>query len=230
MRHAAAIFLIVFVGSLHAAETAKVEKPAGTLLNFSAEASQSVANDLARATVFAEATDVQSAEVARKVNGAIAQALATAKTFSEVKTRSGSTWTSPVYGKSERSIESWHMRSELQLESRNLVALSDLLGKLQAGLGVSQVNLQPADETRRKAEEQATMDALNAFQDKAQRIAANFKKNYRIVHMDINSGSQGPIYPMARGAMMKMDAAPLPIEGGESTVSITVSGEIELVD
>ena len=85
------------------ASAADEKKPSGTLLNFSAEASQTVANDLARATVFVEATDAQSGEVARKVNAAIAQALATAKGSADVKTRSGSIWTSPVYGKNGRN-------------------------------------------------------------------------------------------------------------------------------
>lgn len=227
MRHIAAVFLLAWAACLHAAETAK---PAGTLLSFSAEASQNVVNDLARATVFAEATDTQSAEVARKVNTALAQAITTAKTFPDVKTRSGSTWTSPVFGKTGRTIESWQMRSELQLESQNITALSELIGKLQTTLGVSQITLQAAPETRRKAEDQATLDALNAFRDKAQRIAANFKKYYRIVHMNVESGNSGPVYPMARAAMMKSEAAPMPIEGGDSIVSVTVSGEIELVD
>ena len=48
--------------------------------------------------------------------------------------------------------------------------------------------------------------------------------------MNINGGSQGPVYPMVRSAMMKMDAAPMPIEGGDSVVTVSVSGEIELID
>lgn len=227
VRKLAAAFFLAWTSSLFAADAAK---PVGTLLNFSAEASQTVSNDLARATVFAEATGTQSGEVAQKVNAAIAQALSTAKRFAEVKARSGSTWTAPVYGKTGRNIESWQMRSELLLESQNLAALSELIGVLQGSLAVSQITLQVAPETRRKAEEQATRDALNAFQAKAQRIAGNFKKYYKIVRMDIDAGSQGPVYPMARAAMTKAEAAPLPIEGGESVIGVTVSGEIELVD
>ena len=206
------------------------KKPPGTLLTFSVDASQTVANDLARATVFAEATDAQSGEVARKVNAAMAKAIAVAKTYPDVKTKTGSTWTSPVYGKNGRTIESWTMRSEIQLESQKIAALGELVGKLQGDLAVSQITLQPATETRRKAEELATLEALNAFQAKAQMIASNFKKFYRVINMNINGGSQGPVYPMVRSAMMKMDAAPMPIEGGDSVVTVSVSGEIELID
>ena len=206
------------------------KKPAGTLLSFSVDASQTVANDLARATIFAEATDPQSAEVARKVNAIMARAIAISKTYPEIRTKTGTTWTSPVFGKNGRTIESWNMRSELQLESAKIAALGELVGKLQGETAVSQITLQPATETRRKAEESATLEALNAFQAKAQTIASNFKKFYRIINMNISGGNQGPVYPMMRSAMMKADAAPMPIEGGDSTVTVTVSGEIELID
>ena len=205
-------------------------KPAGTLLSFSVDASQTVTNDLARATVFAEATDAQTAEVARKVNTFMAKALAVAKNYPDIKTKTGSTWTSPVYGKNGRTIESWNMRSEIQLESQKVAALGELVGKLQNDLAVSQITLQPSTETRRKAEEQATLDALNAFQAKALLIASNFKKFYRVINMNISAGNQGPVYPMVRSAMMKMDAAPMPIEAGDSVVTVSVSGEIELID
>lgn len=229
MRSAVTVFLVCWTAWLHAAETVK---PIGTIVAFSIEASQSIANDLARATVFAESTDASSAAVARKVSDMMAQAIATAKGFPEVKTQSGSTWTSPLYGKNGRSIESWQMRSELELESRNIAALGELLGKLQSNLGVSRIQLQPAAATRKKAEELATQEAMNAFQEKAQRIASNYKKYYKIIRMNIDTNSQLPTYPMMRGAaVMKMeDAAPMPIESGETLVSATVSGEIELVD
>lgn len=228
MRKLVALLFLAFTGSLSAAEPAKLT---GTLVNFSAEARLTVPNDLARATVFVEATGAQSTEVARKVNTTISEALAIAKPYADIKARSGATWTSPVYGKSGRSIDAWRMRSELLLESQDIASLGKLVGKLQDSLGVSQITLQAAPETRRKAEEQATLDALNAFQAKAQRIAANFKKYYRIVRMNIDTGSQGPVYPMAeRAMMMQAEAAPMQIEGGESVISVTVNGEIELVD
>ena len=121
------------------------------------------------------------------------------------------------------------LREQLN-QAQKLTALGELVGKLQGELAVSQITLQPSPETRRKSEDQATLDALNAFQAKAQTIAGNFKKFYRIITMNVNSGSQGPVYPMVRSAMMKAEAAPMPMEGGDSAVTVTVSGEIELVD
>lgn len=223
------IAVCIAIASFHA--VAEDKKPQGTLVGFSTEASQTVANDLAHATLFAQANAPTSAEVARKVNDLIKDALTKAKATPEVKAKSGGTWTSPLYDKNGRNIVGWQMRSELQLESQNVTALSDLVGKLQETLGVSQISFQPALDTRRRAEEQATLDALNAFQAKAQRIAGNFKKYYRVVRMNVDSAGSAPIRPYARDVMaMKAEAAPMPLEGGDSTVSVTVNGEIELVD
>lgn len=223
------IAVCLAIVSLHA--VAEDKKPQGTLITFSLKASQPVANDQAHATLFAQANAPTSAEVSRKVNDMIRDALARAKAVPDVKAKSGSTWTSPMYDKNGRNIVGWQMRSELQLESQNVAALSDLVGKLQETLGVSQIYFQPAPETRRRAEEQVTLDALNAFQAKAQRIAGNFKKYYRVVRMNVDGAGAAPIRPFARDAvMMKTEAAPMPMEGGDSAVSVTVNGEIELVD
>jgi len=41
-----------------------------------------------------------------------------------------------MHGKLGRTIEAWRMRSEILLETRDMAALSELLGKLQATLSV----------------------------------------------------------------------------------------------
>lgn len=205
-------------------------KPVGALVDFSIDASRTAHNDLARATAFAEVTETTPGEAARKVNSAIAQALAMAKAYAAVKTRSGSTWTFPSYAKNGRGIDSWRVHSELQFESRDVAALSELLGKLQAAnLGVGQIGLAPAPETRKKAEDEAMREAIAAFQEKAQRIAALLGKSYRIKQMNIGGSGPAPMFAMARRAT-SLEAAPMPIEAGESTVTINISGQIELTE
>ena len=149
--------------------------------------------------------------------------------FSKVKTQSSGTHTYPTYGKEGR-ISGWRMRSELLLESRDMTALSELLGRLQETLAVSQLVLQPSPETRKKAEEEAMLEALAAFQAKASLIAGALKKSYCIRQMNIGSAGQPPVMPMMmRSARMDAaEAAPAPIEAGESMVSVTISGQIEL--
>jgi predicted secreted protein len=173
----------------------------GTLIELSAEASRVTSNDLFRATVFAEASHANSATVARQINQQIAAALATAKDYPTVKVRTGGTQTYPMYG------------------------------KLQSSLGVSQIAATPAPETAQKAEADATIAAIQAFRERAGLIAGTLGKKYKIREMNIGSNNRGPVYPMMRGkTMMAAEAAPMPIEGGESQAVVNINGKIELTD
>jgi predicted secreted protein len=206
-------------------------KPAGTLIDFRVDVQKSVANDLGRATAYSEISGSDAAEVARKVKAAIADGLATAKAQAGVTVKSGNTHTYPVYSKGGRTIESWRMRSEITLESRDAAALSTAVGKLQGALAVSNINFSPATETRRKAEDDATLEAIDAFRSKAERIATSMRKNYRIRQMSVNSSHPQQSYPVARSAMlMAAEAAPMPVEAGESNITVNVSGQIELAE
>lgn len=220
-----ALPFLVLAASIHAAEPAA---PQGTLVELSAEAGRQAPNDLARATVFAEASDANAAELAKRINATIAAALQTAKAHPGVRARSGTTQTYPNYGKAGTRIENWRMRSEILLETRDVAALSELLGKLQANLGVGNIALSPAPETRARVEEQATLDAIAAFQARAKLIAGALGAPFRIRQIAVQGAGRPPVGPIMRSAMMAEAAAP--IEAGESTVNVSVSGQIELIE
>ena len=224
------LFMAIIVGvTASTGLAAEDSKPKGTLIDLSAEASRSAPNDMARTTVYAEVRGPNPAELAKQVNSTIDTALQTAKAFTKIKTQSSGTHTYPTYGKEGR-ISGWRMRSELLLESRDMTALSELLGKLQETLAVNRLVLQPSPETRKKAEEAAMLEAIAAFQAKANLIAGALKKSYCIRQMNIGNAGQPPVVPMMmRSARMDAaEAAPAPIEAGESMVSVTISGQIEL--
>lgn len=205
---------------------------AGTLIDLSADASRPAANDQVRAVVYSEANGLNPAEVSRRVNQEVAEALKVIKAKSGVTVKSGQQATYPVYGK-EQKIESWRMRSELILESKDLGAVSDLLGKLQQmKLAVGNVSQMPSAETRRQVEDETTRDAIRAFQSRAAVVADQLGKKWQIKQMTIQQGGQYP-QPMmraARGVAMMADAAPAPLEAGESQLATSIHGQIELAD
>ena len=90
-----AVMLGFFSSPSPAAEEAK---PKGALVDFSVEASRSAPNDMARATVYAEASGANPAELAGRVNSTINAALKTARTFPKIKTQSSGVRTYPSYG------------------------------------------------------------------------------------------------------------------------------------
>lgn len=205
---------------------------AGTLIELSAEASLPAANDLIRATVFAEANAADPAEVARKVNQDLNEALRVIKAKPGVSVKSGSQHTSPIYANT-RKIDGWRMRAELQLESKDGAAISDLLARLQQmKLAIGNVSQRPAPDTRKQAEEAVLQDAIRAFEARAAIIGRALDKSYKIKKLSIQQSGGAMPMPMLRAARAEMaaDVAAVPLEGGESQISATVSGEIELAD
>lgn len=202
-----------------------------TTVDLAAEASRPAVNDQVRAVVFAEAQGGNPAELARRVNQDIAAALLLIRGKNGVSVKTGHQSTYPVYGRDQK-IENWRMRSELVLESRDLAAVSELLGELQQRrLAVGQVSQMPSPETRRKVEDEATRDAIKAFQERAAVIADSLGKKWTIKQLSVSQQGATPPMPVFRAAKAMMaEAMPAPMEAGESQLTTTVSGQIELAE
>ena len=159
---------------------------AGTTVDLTAEASRPAANDMVRATVSAEASGSNPGELARRVNQDVAEGLKVIKARPGISIKSGHQSTFPVYSQNQK-IESWRVRSELILESRDAAGVSELLGQLQQmRLVVSDVNQLPTPETRRKVEDEATREAIGAFRQRAAVVAEVLGKPYTIRHLSIH--------------------------------------------
>ena len=223
LRHPLSILALLLATPLPAAPV-----DSRTTIDLAADASRPAVNDLARATVFAEASGTTPGDLATRVNGLIAAGLKTARGYSNIKAQSGATHTYPVYAKGS-TIEGWRMRSDLTLESGDTAALSDLLGKLQTSMGIANLMMLPAPETRKRAESEAMIDAIAAFKSRAKVIADSMGKPYRIKHLVINNGGQAPLTAMMRSAGLAQ-AAPMPIEAGDTQITATVAGQIELLE
>lgn len=218
-------------GAALATSAANAERDEGRTVEFAVEATRAAPNDQAVATLYVEQSGADAAALASRVNRAIAAALDTARGYTDIKVQSGSTSTWPVYDKNGSKIEAWRMRSEIRLETRNVAALSELIGKLQGSLAVSQLNMQPSAETRRKATDEATVDAIRAFEQRAALISSSLGKRYRLRHINISdSGGRPPVYARMRAAPVMAEAASAPLEGGESEIGVTINGRIELID
>ena len=227
MKKAPNTIVALLIGALFS-----IAAPAGTTIDLTAEASRPAANDMVRATVFAEASGSNPAELARRVNQDITEGLKVIKAKPGISVKSGRQSTFPVYGQGQK-IEGWRMHSELVLESRDTAAVSELLGQLQQmRLAVSGVSQLPTPETRRKVEDEATREAISAFRQRAAVVAEVLGKPYKIRHLSIQQSGQMPPMPMFRAsrATLAADAAPPPLEAGESLLTTNVSGQIELAD
>lgn len=205
--------------------------PRATTIELSADAIHAAPNDLATATVYFQTDGREPGKLARVANDAISGALEVARAYPAVKAKTAGASTFPVYGREGRRIEGWRIRSELQLESRDIPAMSELLGKLQEKLALAGLSMQPAPDTRSKAADQAATEAIRAFQARAESIAGVLGKSYRIRHLSIaHGGGLRPIQPVMRATAMVAESAPMTMEAGETEITVTVTGTIELAD
>ncbi len=213
-------------------QTASPAAPSVPTIDLSVESSRAATNDLQRAVVYIEASDTNLNALTNRVNQTINRGLATAKSATAVKVRSGNSSTWPNYVRNSQKIESWRMRSELLLESRDSAALSELLGKLQGDFALGQISFAPSVETRRKAEDEAIVDALAAFKARAELAANTLGRKYRIRHVAINTNQSFRPMPMpaARAAVMSVasDSVAPAMEAGETQLNVTATGTIEL--
>ena len=201
---------------------------AGMLVELSAEASLPAANDLIRATLFSELSGVQPGELAQRVNRDIAEAIKLAQSRTGIRVQSGPQGSYPVYGQHGR-IDSWRMRSEIVLESSDQAGISALIGQLQGmRLAVAGVQLLPAPETRKRVSDETIKLALQAFRARAGLIAGELGKSWRIRKINVMEAGAGP-QPVLHFAKVANDVA-MPVEAGESQVTASVAGEIELAD
>lgn len=199
--------------------------------DFQVEAAREVANDFLVTSMSVEIQDQQPARVAQLLNSALNDALKKAAAFSTVKASSGNQNTYPVYGK-HNQIDAWRGHGEIHLESRDFKAAGELIMKLQSTLQLNRVQFTIAPDTRAATENALIVEAIKAFQARAEVIrAALGEKSCKTVNISINSDGMPPQYPVAlmRGTAMADEAIPAPeFAGGASNITVQINGTIEM--
>ena len=215
-----------------AAAQPQFEPPRFNQVDLQAEVSREVQNDLMTASLFAEANDASAAKVADLLNRTTADALKTGGEFKSVKTRSGFTNTFPVYDRAGR-LTGWRGRSEIRLESKDLPAMADLIGKLQSTMQLGNVAFTVSPEVRRQTENEMITEVVAAFRGRAD-IAAKAigGTSYKIRRIGIHTGGivPGPRPMMAERATAASASAVTPptFEGGTSMVQVSANGTVEV--
>lgn len=226
LRSALLALVVLLAVPLASAAQAPAE-PLFNLVTLRADAHREVPNDLLGAVLAAEAEGSDTAQLAGEVNAAMQKALAVAKAYRSVTAGSGTYQTFPVYDKGR--IQRWRVRQELRLQSTDLPAATDLIGKLQAGLVVTGMSLSVSPELRRKTENALYAEAIAAFEERARLVRDAVKAGgYRIRDLDLSGGGgPQPLRMLARAAAAEGRVPPA-VEPGSSQIVVTVSGTVQL--
>lgn len=228
---ALALSLCIASPAFAATETALI-MPTGPSVAVTGAATGTVQNDRMQATVRVEAEHAIPTTAANEVNARMGKALARAKTVPgvEVKSAGYSTWQVWEKGRPSR----WKVVQSLALTSTDFPALSALVTKLQDddGLLVSGMSFSIAPDTRRKAEDALTREAVRAWQQRAATAAdALGYGTWRAGRLTIAAGDMA-VQPrqemMMRAQAASAAAPPIAVEGGTTEITVTVSGDAQL--
>lgn len=187
-----------------------------------------VPRDILIANLYARSEGPNLEAGTAEVNRQVTAALETVRKSSEVSVQTRDYQTEPSY--QNQKPTGWVVQQWIRLESRQPERLTRLLGELQKTLKLSGVDYAIAPETRKAAEDRLISEGLKAFQNRAERITHDLGRNrYRIVKIDV--GSNPPPFQSGRPLLRAMAAEAVqapPVEAGETTLSMTIQGTIEL--
>jgi len=206
-------------------------QPSG-VLSLSAKASLEVPQDVVDITLFYEQEAPDAASLTSTLNQHADAALRQAKGVDHVSAHSGAFTVYPSTDRDGR-ISAWRGRTEVVLESKDFAAATKLAGKMTDSMQVGSVTFSLSPEAQREAEQTLSTQAIASFRKQAQDAAQAFgysAYSIREVSVGHNGSSPRPVMMMAArnvGADAKM-AAPMALEAGTSTVTVNVSGSVQM--
>jgi predicted secreted protein len=225
-------FVVLAAGSaITSAQVPDTRPPSVPVVSVSAVASTNVPNDRMYAWLRSESEGPDPARAASEVNAKMAKALARAKAVTGIDA-STSGYTS--YQVSEpKQTPRWRIAQTLSLEGADFAAMSALVSKLQSEdlLLLSGMNFAVSPAARQKAEDGLTQQAIKTWQQRARNAAQGFGyASWRAGRVAVQTGDHGRPQPMMRATAGAYAAggAPVAVEGGNTEVTVTVSGEAVL--
>ena len=237
VKQTAAIAVVMYVVSwfipstLHAQKVSQVRPPSGQL-SLSAQVSAEIPQDVAHITLFYELettdTDHLTDELNRRMNAAFTR-------VHGVPGITAHTSLFTVYPSRNRDgkMSAWHGRAEVVLDSSDVAAASKIAGELTDTLQISSVEFSLSPEALRTTRRKLTLDAIRSFRVHAEEATKAFGYgSYAVREVRIDNDNVAPPQQMSALAEASTNNAkeslPTAIEGGKATVTVTVSGSVQM--
>ena len=201
-------------------------------VNLAAQASVQVAQDLLTMSLSTTREGTNPQLVQAQLKTALDTALTLAKKEArpiQMAVRTGRFGLSPRYDR-DGKITGWQGSTELVLEGQDFARISETAGKLTT-LTVSGASFGLTQAQRQSAQAQAQTQAIALFRQRATDIAKAFDfQTYSLGEVSVNFDEGVPVYQPQMKAMRTMaaEAAPVPVEAGMASVSVNVSGSVQL--
>jgi len=207
--------------------------PPADLLSLDASVSSEVAPDLAIIVLAIDREGPEAGALSREVNQILTQALARARGTPDIQAATGAYTSYPRQDNKGKRI-GWQVHAELVLKSKDFARLSQLTGQLGGELLISSSRFEISPELRSTEESRLIGAGAEAFRVKALAATKAFAYSaYRIREIQLGSAGQqtGPRPVLMRAVSRDgtADSGGAPLEGGRVTLSLTVSGSVQML-
>lgn len=204
------------------------------VVNLSASSFTEVPQDWLTLTLNTTREAGDPASVQNELKVAIESALRVVREIEQgdaLQVRTGQFGLHPRYGTQGR-IVGWRGTTELVLEGRDFERITRAAGRVQS-LTMAQVSFSLSRQARQRLESDVQAQAIERFRARAADVTRAFGyRDFELREVSINSADEGQ--PMMRAPVMAMEMgaaasdAPVPVQPGKTSVSITVSGSIQM--
>lgn len=225
-----AVALMAVVGQAQAVDTAS---PPQGVVSLSASASIEVTKDLLTVNLTTTREGQDAAGVQAQLKQALDAALAEARKAArpgQLDVQTGNFALSPRYT-NKGGISGWQGSAELVIEGRDMQAIGQLTGRITT-LTIARVAYNLSRSLREKVEADASAQAIASYRAKAADYARQFGYAGYVIR-EVNVASGEPVAyasaPMLRSkAMSASSDESLPVEAGKGTVTVMVSGTVQM--
>jgi predicted secreted protein len=201
------------------------------VVNLSASATVEVAKDQL-SIVFSTTREGSDASVVQaQLKQALEAALTEARKVArpgELEVQTGNFSLYPRYAP-KGGTNGWTGTAELVVEGKDMQAISQLSGRIQT-LTIARTSYGLSREARAKVESDVTAQAIAQFKQRADLVARQFGfGSFTLREVQVQGSEVNP-QPMMKMQAMRASAADegLPVEAGKASVTVTVSGSVQL--
>jgi predicted secreted protein len=217
---------VFYVFNAHAADAPRER------LRLSASATAEVTRDVLGISFSTTREGPEAAAVQTALKQALDAALNEARKIAkpgQVDVQTGAFSLYPRHDPKTGKINGWQGSAELQVEGRDAAAIAQLAGRINT-LSIQRVGYSLSREAREKAEADITAQAISRYRAKAADYAKQFGYgSYVVGEVNIASDEANAPRPMMAMRMKaEMADAALPTEAGKATVTVNVSGSVQL--
>jgi predicted secreted protein len=236
MRYANSLLNVLAAGLWLVAPLAAAQPAAPAphnVVQLSATAAVEARQDLLSVTLRTSRDGSEPLLVQEQLKAALEAGLAEARSTAQpgaMEVRSGNFSLVPRQGRDGR-ISGWQGTAEMVLSGRDFERIASTAGRIQ-GLTVAGVVFGLSREQRERLETQAQAQGIERFRARAGEVARAFGfTTYTLREVNVSSQELGtPPRPRFMTMEVRSSAteAPLPLEAGQATVQVTVSGSVQL--